>query len=158
MISSKIITNGILRAVGTLILVALILYFLYQIQSVLIYLLVSLILSLIGIPILDFFKKKLKFSHTIATITVLIIYILVILGLVMMFIPLIILQGQNLSLLNTVEIEKNSLKLFKQLNDFLEHHHIDSATVFDTKNFKSILNLNLIPNFLKTSGITPSSS
>src|SRR6187402_326047 len=127
MVTSKIIANGILRAIGTLILVALILYFLYQIQSVLIYLLISLILSLIGIPILDFFKKKLKFKHTIATITVLTIYILIILGLIMMFIPLIVSQGENLSLLNTIEIEKKSLKLFQQLNDFLEKHYIDSA-------------------------------
>ena len=150
MISSKIIANGILRATGVIVLVALILYFLYQIQSVLIYLLVSLILSLIGIPILDFFEKKLKFKHTIATVAVLTIYILVIFGLLMMFIPLILSQSQNLSLLNTNEIEKNSLELFKQLNAFLEHHHIDSATIFDAKNFKSILNINLIPNFLNS--------
>ena len=150
MITSKIIANGILRAIGILILAALLLYFLYQIQNVLIYLLVSLILTLIGIPILDFFKKRLKFKHTIASITVLIIYILIILGFIMMFIPLIISQGQNLSLLNTIEIEKNSLELFKQLNIFLEQHHIDSATVFDAKNFKSILNLNIIPNFLNS--------
>jgi predicted PurR-regulated permease PerM len=150
MITSKIIANGILRAIATLILAALLLYFLYQIQSVLIYLLVSLILTLIGIPVLDFFKKRLKFRHTFATIVVLIIYILIILGFIMMFIPLIVSQGQNLSLLNTIEIEKNSLELFKQLNVFLEQHHIDSATVFDPKNFKSILNLNLIPNFLNS--------
>ncbi|HKO77233.1 MAG TPA: hypothetical protein VJU52_08450, partial [Flavobacterium sp.] len=129
MITSKIIANGLLRAIGTLILASLLLYFLYQIQNVLIYLLVSLILTLIGIPILDFFKRRLKFKHTIASITVLIIYILIILGFIMMFIPLIISQGQNLSLLNTIEIEKNSLELFKQLSFFLEQHHIDTATV-----------------------------
>ncbi|MDR6844455.1 AI-2E family transporter [Flavobacterium granuli] len=150
MITSKIIANGILRAISTLILAALLLYFLYQIQNVLIYLLVSLILALIGLPVLDFFKKKLKFKHTFASITVLMIYILIMLGFIMMFIPLIISQGQNLSLLNTVEIEKNSLELFKQLNSFLENHHIDSATVFDSKNFKSIVNFNIIPNFLNS--------
>lgn len=150
MITSKIIANGILRAIGTLLLLALLLYFLYQIQSVLIYLLISLILALIGVPVLEFFKKKLKFNHTFATISVLAIYILIILGFIMIFIPLIISQGQNLSLLNTVEIEKNSLKLFNQLKVFLEQHHIDSATVLDAKNFKSIINLNIIPNFLNS--------
>ncbi|PWA08811.1 AI-2E family transporter [Flavobacterium laiguense] len=148
MITSKILANGILRAIGTLILAALLLYFLYQIQYVLIYVLVSLILTLIGIPVLEFFKKRLKFKHTIATITILTLYILIILGFIMMFIPLIISQGQNLSLLNTVEIEKNSLELIKQINTFLERHHIDSKAVFDVKNFKSVVNFNLIPNFL----------
>jgi predicted PurR-regulated permease PerM len=150
MITSKILANGILRAIATLILAALLLYFLYQIQYVLIYVLVSLILTLIGIPVLEFFKKRLKFKHTIATITILTLYILIILGFIMMFIPLIISQGQNLSLLNTVEIEKNSLELIKQINTFLERHHIDSKAVFDVKNFKSVVNFNIIPNFLNT--------
>jgi predicted PurR-regulated permease PerM len=148
MITSKIIANGILRAIGTLVLAALLLYFLYQIQNVLIYLIVSLILTLISIPILNFLKKKLKCKHTLATIVVLTIYILVILGFIMMFIPLIISQGQNLSLLNTNEIEKNSLELIKQMNTFFEQHHIDSSAIFDVKNFKSIINLDIIPNFL----------
>jgi predicted PurR-regulated permease PerM len=150
MITSKILANGILRAIGTLILAALLLYFLYQIQSVLIYVLVSLILTLIGIPILDFFKKRLKFKHTIATIVVLTFYLLIILGFIMMFIPLIISQGQNLSLLNTAEIEKNSLELINQINTFLERHHIDSKEVFNVKSFKSAINFNIIPNFLNS--------
>ncbi|HSD08469.1 AI-2E family transporter [Flavobacterium sp.] len=150
MISSKIIANGILRAIVTLIVAALLLYFLYQIQTILIYLLVSLILTLIGSPILDFLKKRLKFRHTLATITVLSIYLLIILGFIMTFIPLIISQGQNLSLLNTVEIEKKSLELINQINRFLEHHHIDSNAVFNPNNFKSIVSFNTIPNFLNS--------
>ncbi|WP_281635292.1 AI-2E family transporter [Flavobacterium marginilacus] len=150
MITSKIIGNGILRAIAVLILAALVLYFLYQIQNILIYLLVSLILTLIGTPILNFLKKKLKFRHTIATITVLSIYFLLILGFIMMFIPLIISQGQNLSLLNTAEIERNSLELIQKINTFLEHHHIDSAKVFNPNSFKSFINFNTVPNFLNS--------
>lgn len=150
MITSKIIANGILKAIGTLILIALVLFFLYQIQNVLIYILVSLILTMIGLPILAFFKRKLKFKQTTATISVLSIYVLIVLGFIMMFIPLIISQGQNLSLLNTVEIEKNSLKLISQINAFLEQHHIDSSAIFNVKNFGSIININIIPNFLNS--------
>jgi len=150
MITSKIIANGILRAVISLIVVAMLLYFLYQIQSVLIYLLVSLILTLIGIPFLDFFKRRLKFKHTMAAIAVLFIYILIILGFIIMFIPLIVSQGQNLSLLNTTEIEKNSLELVRQLNVFLEHHRIDSEAIFNPENFKPLINFNIIPNFLNS--------
>lgn len=67
MVTSKIIANGILRAIGFLVLAAVSLYVLYLIQSILIYLVVALILTLIGNPILDFFKKRLKFKHTWAT-------------------------------------------------------------------------------------------
>ncbi|PJJ08231.1 putative PurR-regulated permease PerM [Flavobacterium sp. 1] len=150
MITSKIIANGIVRAVAVLILAALVLYFLYQIQNILIYLLVSLILTLIGSPILNFLKEKLKFKHTLATITVLSIYFLMIFGFIMMFIPLIISQGQNLSLLNTTEIERNSLELIQKINTFLEEHHIDSAKVFNPNSFKSFINFNTVPNFLNS--------
>lgn len=150
MITSKIIGNGILRAIGILILAALILYFLYQIQSILIYLLVSLILTLIGSPILDFLKKKLKFKHTIATVTVLTIYFLMTLAFIMTFVPLIVSQGHNLSLLNTNEIEKSSIALIQKINTFLEQHHIDSAKVFNPNSFKNIINFNSVPNFLNS--------
>lgn len=148
MITSKIIANGILRAIAYLILTALILYFLYQIQSVLIYLVIALILTLIGNPILDFFKKRLRFNHTLATIATLLIFILIIAGLITMFVPLILSQGQNLSLLNTVEIEKNSLQLINQIAAFLESHHIDSSKVLKEANITSKINFGIVTDFL----------
>ena len=127
MITPKIISNGILRAVFTLVFISLGLLFFYQIQSVIIYLIVSLILTLIGNPILDFFKKRLKFNHVFATIAVLFIFISIIFGFIMLFVPLILSQGQNLSLLNTAAIEKNIVQLINQITVFLESHHIDSS-------------------------------
>ncbi|KIA85836.1 AI-2E family transporter [Flavobacterium sp. AED] len=148
MITSKIIANGILRAITTIVLVALSLYFLYQIQSVLIYLIVALILTLIGNPILDFFKRRLKFKHVFATIATLLIFVFIIVGFIMMFIPLISSQGQNLSLLNTTEIEKNTLQLINQISSFLESHNIDSTKMLKESNITSKINFNFIPNFL----------
>jgi predicted PurR-regulated permease PerM len=148
MITSKIIANGILRAIGFLVLAAVSLYFLYLIQSVLIYLVLSLILTLIGNPILDFFKKRLKFKHTLATIATLFIYILFIAGFVLMFIPLISSQGENLSLLKTSEIEKNITELLNQLSVFLESYHIDSNEMMKEANLTSKINFDFIPNFL----------
>jgi predicted PurR-regulated permease PerM len=148
MITSKIIANGILRAIGFLVLAAASLYFLYLIQSILIYLVVALILTLIGNPILDFFKKRLKFKHTLATITTLFIFVLFIAGFVLMFIPLISSQGENLSLLKTSEIEKNITQLLNQSSAFLESHNIDSKQMLKEANFSSKINFDFIPNFL----------
>jgi len=150
MITSKIISNGILRAVGFLVIAVVSLYFLFLIQSVLIYLVVALILTLIGNPILDFFNKRLKFKHTLATIATLFIFILFIANFVMMFIPLISTQGQNLSLLKTSEIEKNITQLLNQLSAFLESYHIDSEQMLKEANLTSKINFNFIPNFLNT--------
>jgi len=150
MVTSKIIANGILKAIGFLILTAVALYLLYLIQSVLIYLLVALILTLIGNPILDFFKKRLKFKHTLATVATLFIFILFIAGFILMFIPLISSQGQNLSLLKTTEIEKNIIQLTHQVSAFLESHKIDSEQMLKEANITSKVNFNFIPNFLNT--------
>jgi predicted PurR-regulated permease PerM len=146
--NAKILANGILRAIAILVLVALFLYFLYEIQSVLIYLVVALILTLIGNPILDFFKRSLKFKHIFATIATLLIFALIIIGIFMLFIPLILSQGENLSLLNTSEIEKNSLELIGKISVFLENHNIDSAKMLKEFNITSKLNFDFIPNLL----------
>ncbi|WP_281337477.1 AI-2E family transporter [Flavobacterium eburneipallidum] len=148
MMTSKTIANGILRAIGFLVLIAIALYFLYLIQSVLIYLLVSLILTLIGNPILDFFKNKLKFKHTLATIATLLIFVLFIAGFILMVIPLISSQGQNLSLLKTAEIEKSIAELTVKVTTFLESHNIDSEQMLKESNLTSKINFNFIPNFL----------
>lgn len=148
MLSSKIIGNGIVRAIAMLVIIALILYFLYQIQSVLIYLLVSLILTLIGNPILDFLKKRLKFNHTLATVVTLLFFVLIIAGFIMLFIPLVLSQGENLSLLNTAKIEQNSIQLLHQIETFLKNHHIDSGKMMKEANITSKINFDFIPNFL----------
>lgn len=150
MITSKIIANGILRAIGFLVLAVVSLYFIYLIQSVLIYLVVALILTLIGNPILDFFKKRLKFNHIIATIATVSIFVLIIAGFILLFIPLISSQGENLSVLNTFEIEKKITQLINQVAVFLESHNIDSKQMLQEANITSSLNFNFIPNFLNS--------
>jgi predicted PurR-regulated permease PerM len=146
--TSKILANGILRALGITVAIALLLYFLYEIQAVIIYLVVALILTLIGNPIMDFLKRRLKFKHTLATVFTVFFFVLIIIGFLMLFIPLVIDQGQNLSLLNTTEIETNSLRLMNQVVVFLESHHIDAKAIIKNQKVSSIINIDFIPNFL----------
>lgn len=146
--TSKIIANGIIKAIGFLVLIAGSLYFLYEIQTVIVYLIIALILTLIGNPILEFFKIRLKFKNTLATVITLLLFILIISGFIMLFIPLISDQGQNLSLLKTAEIEKNVIQLTNQISVFLESHHIDASRMLKETNITSKLNFYIIPNFL----------
>ena len=150
MINSKTIAFGLVKGVAILVLVALALYFLYLIQSIIIYLVVSLILTLIGNPILDFLKRRLKFNHLFATLITLLFFLLIIAGLIMLFIPLILDQGKNLSLLNTSEIEKDILLLKNQFAAFLDSHNIDSANFFSDANIPSELNFSFLTNFFNS--------
>jgi predicted PurR-regulated permease PerM len=146
--TSKTLANGILRAVGVLAAVCLTLYFLYEIQTVLIYLVVALVLTLIGNPILDFFKRRLKFNHIFATIATLLLFLMIIIGFVMLFIPMLLNQGQNLSLLNTAAIERSILALTEKITLFLDSHNIDSAKMLREANITSKINFGFLPNFL----------
>jgi predicted PurR-regulated permease PerM len=157
MVTSKTIALGIVKGVGIIVLSALALYFLYQIKAVLIYIVVALILTLIGNPILDFFKQKLKFNHTAATVATLTLFLLLILGLLSMFIPLIVAQGENLSLLNTSEIEKSTLELIQKIAAFLDSHSIDSSRLFKEANISSKINFSFIPELFNSIILTISS-
>ncbi|WP_432671066.1 AI-2E family transporter [Flavobacterium sp. SM2513] len=148
--NSKVIGNGIVRGVLILAGILLIMYVFYLTQAVLIYLVVSLILTLIGIPIIAFLRKRLKFNNIFATITTLIIYVLIIAGFVMMFIPLLLDQGQNLSILNIQSIETTITNLTNQASVFLDGHGIDASKALKPSNLTSQLNLNFIPNFLNS--------
>lgn len=146
--TSKIIANGIVRAVIVLLLLALLLYFLYQIQTVLIYLVIALLITLIGNPIVEFFKNNLKFTHTLATMATLSLFLMITIGVLLLFIPLITSQGHNLSLLNTAEIEQNTIKLLQQINTFFESHHINTRKYISLEVITSKINFGIIPNFL----------
>ncbi|RZK06996.1 MAG: AI-2E family transporter, partial [Flavobacterium sp.] len=150
MITSKTISDGILRALAAIVVICLVLYFLFQIKVVIVYLVVALILTLIGNPILNFFKRRLKFNNLFGTIATLFIFVAIIAGFIMMFVPLISAQSQSLSLLNTSEIEKNITQLIHQITVFLDSHNIDSAQMLKEANISSKVNFNFIPNFLNS--------
>ena len=150
MITSKIIANGILRALLTVVVVSILLYFLYQIQSVIIYLFIALVFTLIGSPILKFLKTKLKINHTVATILTLAFFIIIFAGLILLFIPLVLSQGQNLALLDINQITANTGTIFTHLSAFLEDYGIDANQIFSSSNLSSVINFDFIPRILNS--------
>ncbi len=145
--TSKIIANGIVRAVLTLAAIFVLLVFLYQIQTVIIYLFVALILSMIASPVVFFLKRKLKFPHIVAVLTTLIFLLSLLAGFIMMFVPLIVTQSENLSLLDTAKLETDVLDLVHQVNDYFG---IDTQKMIKESNITSKLNFNFIPVFLNS--------
>ena len=148
MITSKIIANGILRALGIIVGVFLLLFFLYKIQNVLIYLFIALIVTMIASPVMNFLKRKLKFPHTISVIVTLVFFIALLAGFVWLFVPLIISQGQNLSLLDTAKLEQDVVNLFEQVKTYFSDHNIDTDKLMKEANLSSMLSFDFIPSFL----------
>lgn len=145
--TSKIIANGIVRAVLTLAAIFVLLLFLNQIQTVLIYLFVALILSMIASPVVYFLKRKLRFPHIVAVITTLVFFLALLAGFIMMFVPLIVTQSENLSLLDTNQLEQDVTHVVAQVNDYFG---IDTQKMIKEANLTSKLNFNFIPVFLNS--------
>lgn len=150
MITSKNIANGILRAIGVLALICLLLYFIYQIQTVIVYLVVAVIFSMIANPIVEFLRKRLKFSNSLAVIATMILFLLLITGLIMLFVPLITSQSTNLSLLDTKSIEDRSIELYNQLSIYLSDHNIEINKIFKETDITSRLNFNFLTDFFNS--------
>lgn len=149
--TSKDISNGILGAIFKLTGIAILIYVLYLIKTIIIYILISLLLAMIGNPIVDFFKQKLKLkSNNLAVVLTMLCYILVISGFILLFIPLFISQGENLSLLDTKAFEKVFFNLINQLAAFLESHHINAEEIYKKLNISSKLNFSIITTFLNS--------
>ncbi len=148
--NSRIISNGILRALAIIIGIAALLYFLYKIQSVIVYIAIASVISLIGLPIVRFLRTKLKFKNTIAVVTTMVVLIALLIGLVRMFIPLIIEQGHNLSLLNIEELQGNVEDLYLQLTEYFGINTLDVEQSFKESNLLSKLDYSVIPNFLNS--------
>ncbi len=147
MITSKVIANGILQALATIVGIILVLFFVSQIQTVIIYLIVALIIALITNPLVEFLKKRLKFKNTLAVTTTMIVLILFIVGFILMFMPLIADQGKNLSLLNTKSIQENVLELYKKIEIYLASKNINVGNLLQESHITEKLNFNFLPNF-----------
>lgn len=147
---TKDISNGILRALGIIISIALLLLFLFKISSVLVYIAISGVVSLIGRPITIFLRRKLKFKNTIAVVVTMLLLLSILFGTAAMFIPLIKSQGENLALLNFNELEANFNFLIKEINTYLSSHNIDLFKTLQDSDILSKLNVNAIPDLLNT--------
>lgn len=148
--NSKIIAYGILRAISIVFGILLVCYFFYKIGSVIVYIATAVVISLIGRPIVLFFKNRLKFRNTVAVIVTMLLLIGFIVGLVLLFIPLIVEQGHNLSLLDIKRLQINIESLYQEVIVYFQVKNINIEQSFDSSNWLSKLDYSLIPNFLNS--------
>ena len=146
--NSKIITNGILRALAIVFGIIILGYFLLTIKSVLVYIIIAAIIALIAKPIILFLRKKFKFPNTLAVISTMLLFVVMILGVTGMFIPLVIEQGESLSLLKTTALEENIANLITQANDYFTSKNINVLN--ELQNADIFTSLKTIPNVLNS--------
>ena len=145
---SKSISKGIVDAILKLGLISLGIYLLFELQVLLVYLIVAAVISLIGRPIVLFLKEKLKFNNLLAASITLIFLGGLLFGILSLFIPLIIQQGENLSLLNLEELEHKIDKLVNEISAFFNLNPSEIQSNSSISSIFNVENLSAIPEFL----------
>ena len=151
--TSKIIANGILRALAIILGIGLLGYFLYSIRSVLVYIAISAVIALVARPFIIFLRRRLKFPNTLSVVTTMILFILLFFSMISSLIPLIIEQGKNLSLIESKasqneELKDNIQSLITEVNSFLDAKGIDLFSQLQEADL--VANLKTIPNALSS--------
>jgi predicted PurR-regulated permease PerM len=122
------------RAIVQAFLIIILLIGLYQvvvsIQSVIFYLLIAAVVSLIGRPFAQLLKR-IKFGNTLSSVMTIAILMTTFFGIVSLLLPIIFEQAKNLSLLNVNAFEATATKLINELSIYLRDYGIDLQSWVD---------------------------
>lgn len=141
--SSKDISNGILRACGTLFLIVVLGYLLYLILPLIAYILISMVITLIGRPIVRIFRFRFKMNVFLAVGITMFLFVVLGFGVVSMVIPLLISQGKNLAMLDVQTLRENINHLTQETLRFLNIQYDTSIW-----NWSDWIQIEDIPNFI----------
>lgn len=146
--NAKEITKGIVYAVLQLTALALFIWFLIQIKTLLIYLLIAGIVSLIGRPINQLLIQRLKLKAVLASSITIVILIGILVSIFSLFVPLLIQQGENLALLNVNELKVNIDTLINEIGLYFNVDNRFWEQQFAVDNLFKNVNLGLLPELL----------
>jgi len=144
--TAKTISNGLLRTIGILAAIIALIWFFIQIQTIIVYIIISAVLALISRPGIRFLTRKLKLNNTLAVVITIITYSIFTFLIFNAFTPLISKQSENIAILNSQEFKRNIEKLSSEVNNYLLFHNINILE--KTKNIDFLPSLKNIPNIL----------
>ncbi len=148
--NEKQFSYGILRALGIIAGILLLLFFLYQIQSVLVYIAIAGVISLIGRPFVIFLRSKFHIPNQIAVIIVLLLVLAVFIGIILLFVPIVIEQSQYLGRIDIEAFQNDINDLNQQINSYLGVEDINILESLEQSELMQSLDINLIPKFLNS--------
>lgn len=143
--TSKDISRGIVKAVITLVLITLGCYIVYMIRPLIVYTVIAMVIALIGRPIVRLFNKKLKFPPTLAVACTILLLVIINIGIISLFIPLLVAQGKNLSLLNIQSLKENLNHITKQAFGYIDIHYNP-----DFLDISKYISINDIPDLINS--------
>ena len=143
--NSKEISKGIVWAILNMTGIAILCWLVFQLKTLIIYIIIAGFVSLIGRPINRLLVKRLKIKSVFASSITILFLISIIMGIFFLFVPLLIQQGENLSLLDLDSLKINIETLFKEISI---HFQLDNSFwkhQFAVENLFRNINFGLLP-------------
>jgi predicted PurR-regulated permease PerM len=147
---SKGIAFGVLRSLALIGGILLLLLFLYEVQAVIFYIGAAAVVSLVGRPIVMFLKDRLRIPNTIAVVITLILFSCIVIGAVLLVIPIVVEQAENLGNLDLSEVQENLEVLNAQVSDYFRIKRVNLLERIENLESVKNFNLELIPEFVNT--------
>jgi len=146
--NSKEISNGIVKAVLQITGICILVWLLLQVKTLLIYMLIAGIVSLIGRPINQFLIKRLKLKNILASTLTIIFLIWILVSIFSLFVPLLVQQGENLSLLEVNQLKGNIETLVQEIGTYFNLDNSFWQQQFSVDNLFQNVNFGLLPELL----------
>lgn len=148
--NSKSVSDGILRAAAIIAGFIFLGYFLYEVRSVIAYIVIAVAVALIGRPLVVLMVDRLRFKKTFAVITTMLLMVGLLVGIISLFIPLIAQQSHNLSLLDIESLQNNVENLYEQIIDYFGISNAEMGRRFRESKLLANLDFGIIPDFLNS--------
>jgi len=146
--NAKEISKGIVWAILQLLGIAIILWLLLQLQTLIIYMIIAGVISLIGRPINQFFINRLRLKNGLATTFTLIILLGLLISIFSLFVPLLIQQGENLSLLDVEGLKVSTATLIQEISLYFQFDNGFWQQQIAVDNLFQNVNFGLLPELL----------
>ncbi|MDC3276050.1 AI-2E family transporter [Flavobacteriaceae bacterium] len=146
--NSKDISSGIVRAVIQITGICILIWLLLQIKTLLIYMLIAGIVSLIGLPINKFLTGRLKMRNVLASSITITFLISILVSVFSLFVPLLIQQGENLSLLEVDQLKINIEAVAQEIGTYFSLDNSFWQQQFSVDNLFQNVNFGLLPELL----------
>ncbi len=126
-------------------------FFCIKLATVILYCIIAIVISLLLNPLVIFLKQENSNSKIqLAVISSLLLAFFLISGFVLLFVPLLLAQGENLSLLDISSLEKNYHLLLENITVFLDSYNINTKQLIQSSKLSSFATFEFIPNFLNS--------
>jgi len=109
---------------------------------------VASVIALIGRPIVIILRRKLKLSNMLAVVITMTMLVGLFLGLFMLFIPLVLEQSQNLSILDIDALQTYIEDFYSKITTYFNARHIDITQSFKLSDILSRIDVSLLSDFL----------